>query len=120
MSRVHKLFAVVVLAIVFSSTYIRVSAWAGTLEFDGVPVDITTADNEDLVIVPGTGGNVQIGTGTTDTNATSNNDLYVSGVLELDGALYSDGGILSGADISPSVDATENLGSPTKYWKMLY
>ena len=35
------------------------SAYAGSLEFDGVAVDITTDANEDLVITPGTGGNRQ-------------------------------------------------------------
>ncbi|UCD55332.1 MAG: hypothetical protein JSV93_00610, partial [Candidatus Omnitrophota bacterium] len=66
-------------------------ARAGTLEFDGVPVDITTSTNEDLVIVPGSGGNVQIGDESgTNSNATSNDDLHITGNLEVDGACYFD------------------------------
>src|SRR5258706_329377 len=115
----RKLLATLV-ATIFISSYISPSSWAGQLEFDGVPVDITTADNEDLLIVPGTGGNTQIGTGTTDEHATTNNDLYVSGVLETDGVLYSDGGMIAGNDVVPTADATQNLGSSTKSWKNLY
>ena len=43
-----------VLTTVFSLYYAVVPVMAGTLEFDGVPVDITTVEDEDLLIVPGT------------------------------------------------------------------
>ncbi|MBZ0166474.1 MAG: hypothetical protein K8I00_06675, partial [Candidatus Omnitrophica bacterium] len=36
----------------------------GTLQFSGVPVDITTATGEDLTIQPGTGGNLILAQGT--------------------------------------------------------
>ena len=113
--------SVLVLAVFFPlSPMFVVSSMAGTLEFDGVPVDITTADNEDLVIVPGTDGNTQVGTGTTNVNATTNNDLYISGVLEADGVIYSDGGIVSGNSIVPGTTASYNLGTSTKYWSNAY
>ena len=48
------IYLTVITAITFMSIYyVR----AGTLEFDGVPVDVTTTAGEDLLIVPGTGGN---------------------------------------------------------------
>ena len=118
MNKVGKL-STVVLALA-SFIYGAAPVLAGTLEFDGVPVDITTTDNEDLVIVPGTGGNTQIGTGTANTNATANNDLYVSGVLEADGVFYADGGMIAASHVIPSIDATDDLGSSTKYWKNFY
>ena len=123
MRKINKLFSIAP-AVIFSS-YIIVCltagpVCAGTLEFDGVPVDITTVDKEDLVIVPGTGGHTQIGTGTSDTNATTNNDLYVSGILESDGAFYADGGVVSGSNVIPGTDASYDLGSSSKYWRNLY
>ncbi|MBU1122083.1 MAG: hypothetical protein KKF54_05260, partial [Candidatus Omnitrophica bacterium] len=79
------------------------NARAGTLEFDGVPVDITTSDNEDLVVVPGTGGNTQIGDGTgANSYATTNDDLHVTGVLEADEAVYFD----STAEVTGSITAS--------------
>ena len=45
------------ISIAFWDSYVR----AGTLEFDGVPVDLTTSTSEDLVIVPGVGGNTHTG-----------------------------------------------------------
>lgn len=105
---------------VFSLYYVLAPAIAGTLEFDGVPVDITTVEAEDLVIVPGTGGSTQIGTGTTNANVAGNNDLYVSGILEADGIIYADGGLVSGTSMIPSTTAVSNLGSSTKYWNIAY
>ena len=106
---------------------------AGQLLFDGVPVDITTTANEDLVICPGTGGNTQIGDANgTNTNATSNDDLHVTGVLETDGAAYFDStatvsgalttssGITSGSNIISDTDSTDNLGSSSIAWLNLY
>jgi len=64
-------------------------ARAGTLEFDGVSVDITTVENEDLVITPGDGGSTQIGDATTTSDyATTNDDLHVTRTLEVEGATY--------------------------------
>ena len=95
--------------------------YAGQLLFDGVPVDITTTDNEDLVIVPGSGGNTQIGDATgANTHATSNDDLHVTGVLETDGVLYSDSGIISGSTIRSDTDSTDSLGSSSTAWLNLY
>ncbi|MFA5165176.1 MAG: hypothetical protein WC481_06405, partial [Candidatus Omnitrophota bacterium] len=110
-------------------------ARAGQLEFDGVPVDITTAANEDLVIAPGSGGNSQIGTATgTNTHATTNNDLHVTGVLEVDGVSYFDSAMYLGDTVSdtvtvtgyfgssliPSADSTYDLGSASLAWRYLY
>ncbi len=82
-------------------------ARAGTLEFAGVPVDITTDTNEDLVIVPGSGGNVQIGDASgTNSNATSNDDLHITGIIEVDGVTYCNGGIIS-SGISDADDDTK-------------
>ncbi|MFH0855786.1 MAG: hypothetical protein V1869_04695, partial [Candidatus Omnitrophota bacterium] len=65
--------------------------YAGQLKFDGVPVDITTTDNEDLVIAPGSGGKTQIGVGAgTDHHARTQNDLFITGILESSGATYLD------------------------------
>jgi len=81
-------------------------ARAGTLEFDGVPVDITTSLNEDLVILPGAGGNTQIGDlSGTNSYATTNDDLHVTGKLEADGMTYADSGILSAGNIGISKPA---------------
>ncbi|MFA6356428.1 MAG: hypothetical protein WCY23_04900, partial [Candidatus Omnitrophota bacterium] len=110
-------------------------AYAGQLEFDGVPVDITTAANEDLVLAPGSGGNSQVGTGTgTNTHATTNNDLHVTGVLEVDGASYFDSTVnlgdttsdtitvsgYFGSSLIPSLDSTYDLGSASLAWRCLY
>jgi len=58
-------------------------------EAEEVTVDITTDTNEDLVMVPGAGGNTQIGDASaTNTYATTNDDLHVTGVVEVDGAAY--------------------------------
>lgn len=109
--------------------------YAGQLLFDGVPVDITTADNEDLVITPGTGGNTQIGdASSTNSNATSNDDLHITGKLEVDGAAYLDSGVTLGDSTSdtitatgyfgshliPSTDSTYNLGSSSLAWRYIY
>ncbi|MFH1797720.1 MAG: hypothetical protein ABH844_00005, partial [Candidatus Omnitrophota bacterium] len=96
-------------------------AHAGTLQFEGVPVDITTAAGEDLVVVPGTGGNTQIGDiSGTNSNATSNDDLYITGVVESNGAIYADGGIVSGSNITPESDSAYTLGTSSKAWSSLY
>ena len=106
-----------VMVIVVAIVYI---ARAGTLEFDGVPVDITTSSSEDLVIVPGTGGNVQIGDAAgTNTNATMNDDLQVRGVVEVEGVTYTDGGVVSASDIVPDTDSTSDLGTSTEAWSTL-
>ncbi|MFA5148891.1 MAG: hypothetical protein WC491_07190, partial [Candidatus Omnitrophota bacterium] len=111
------------------------TAHAGQLEFDGVPVDITTAANEDLVIAPGSGGNSQVGTGTgTNTHATTNNDLHITGVLEVDEASYFDSAVnlgdttsdtvtvtgYFGSSLMPSLDSTYDLGSASLAWRYLY
>ncbi|MCF7888213.1 MAG: hypothetical protein K9L76_02940, partial [Candidatus Omnitrophica bacterium] len=80
-------------------------ARAGTLKFEGVPVDITTSSNEDLIIAPGAGGNTQIGDKSgTNSNATTNNDLYVTGVLEADGAAYLDSSLTLGSNLIVNID----------------
>jgi len=94
---------------------------AGTLEFEGVPVDVTTANNEDLVIVPGTGGNTQVGDATgTNEYAISNDDLHVTGVIESEGLIHAEGGILSSSHIIPLSDSLYNLGSANQHWSNLY
>ncbi len=121
---------IVITGITFLCIY---CARAGTLEFDGVPVDITTTANEDLVICPGEGGNVQIGDGTgTNSYAGSNDDLYITGTLEVDGAAYLESGlivsdaltalngIISGSSIVSDTDSTDDLGSPSIAWLNLY
>jgi len=114
-------------------------AYGGTLEFDGVPVDVTTTAGEDLLIVPGTGGNTQVGDASgTNSNATSNDDLHITGALETDGAAYIDGsatiagaatitgattatgGITSGSNIVSDTDSTDSLGSSSIAWLNLY
>ena len=82
------------------------SADAGQLKFDGVAVDITTGDGEDLVIAPAAGGKTRIGTSSgTASHAGSNSDLYVSGVLENNGATY----LNSTATISSTLTANSNV-----------
>ena len=110
-------------------------AHAGQLEFDGVPVDITTAANEDLVIAPGSGGNTQVGTATgTNSHATTNDDLHITGTLEVDGISYFDSAVYLGdttsdtvtvtgyfgSSLIPSVDSTYDLGSSGLAWRYLY
>jgi len=129
MRRKITVFGIITMLILCSVYYVR----AGTLEFDGVPVDITTTAGEDLVITPGTGGNTQIGDASgANTNATSNDDLNITGVLEVDGAAYIDGaatvsgaltassGATSGSDIVSDTDSTDDLGSLTVAWANLF
>ena len=124
-----------VILIFFLSAY---SVYAGQLKFEGVPVDITTADNEDLVIAPGSGGKTRIGIASVNDNyAVSQNDLFVSGILETGGAGYFDttltvtgpltanGNVILGdgssdkisvtgrlaSDLLPNVDSSYNIGS---------
>ena len=107
-----------VISCVFIVYYI---AGAGTLSFDGVPVDITTTTGEDLVITPGTGGNTQIGDASgTNTNATANDDIHVTGKIEADGVIYADAGITSGGGIASNTDSTDSLGTTSKAWANLY
>ncbi len=115
------------LSLVFVFSIIPSVTYAGTLEFDGVPVDITTSANEDLVIAPGTGGNTQIGDASgTNSSATSNDDLHITGVLEIDGVTYCDGalttsaGITSGSNIISDTDSTDSLGTTAKAWLNLF
>src|SRR3989338_4253031 len=92
---------------------------AGTLHFDGVPVDITTTDGEDLVIVPGVGGNTQIGDLLgINSFATSNDDLHITGILEVDGIFYAEGGV--GSHLFPSTGSSFDLGSLSKRWSNAY
>ena len=94
---------------------------AGTLEFQGVPVDITTSDEEDLMIVPGEGGNTQIGDiEGTQSHAVANDDLYITGKLEVDAVAYLDGGVTSGNHMSPDVDSAYDLGSSLVRWRNIY
>lgn len=51
MKRVILYLTVIAMITFLSVYYVR----AGTLEFDGVPVDITTTAGEDLLIAPGAG-----------------------------------------------------------------
>jgi hypothetical protein len=105
-------FLLVFIFIILSIGGIAYIARAGTLEFNGVPVDITTESGEDLVIVPGTGGNVQIGDGGgTNSNATANDDLHVTGMIEADGASYFDSNatVADTLTASPIVSSGENL-----------
>lgn len=111
----------VVISVLISVGSVAYIVRAGTLEFDGVAVDVTTASSEDLVICPGTGGNVQIGDATgTNTNATTNDDLHITGDIEVDGTAYTDAGISSGGDIAPETDSASSLGSSTAAWMELY
>ena len=110
-----------VIVISLQLTFSPSSIMAGTLQFDGVPVDITTTDGEDLVIVPGTGGNTQIGDLTgVNTNAAANDDLYITGDLEVDGTIYADLGLIAASHVVPDVDSVNDLGSASKFWRNLY
>jgi hypothetical protein len=55
---------------------------------------LTTSAAQDLNIVPGTGGITVIGdAGSTSRGLNANDDLFVSGKLEVDGVFYLDGGL---------------------------
>jgi len=124
-----------------------VSVYAGQLKFDGVPVDITTADNEDLVLAPGSGGNTQIGVGTgTNSYAVGQNDLFVTGIIETAGAGYFDSSLTAAgaftangnvtlgdatsdtitttgrfsSSLLPSAASTYDLGSASYSWANIY
>jgi len=59
---------------------------------DGFTNPITTAAGVDLVLLPGAGGITQIGdAGATSHGLSANDDLFVSGQLEVDGNSYFDG-----------------------------
>ncbi|MBU4343570.1 MAG: hypothetical protein KKG21_06135, partial [Candidatus Omnitrophica bacterium] len=111
----------VFLSVAISVGVIACIVRAGTLEFDGVPVDITTTANEDLIICPGAGGNTQVGDATgTNSQATSNDDLHVTGVIEVDGVTCTESGIISGSNIVSDTDSNDSLGSSTVAWSNLY
>ena len=110
-------------------------AWAGQLLFQGVPVDITTAATENLVISPGSGGFTQIGVGNgTNTHATTNNDLFITGGLETSSSAYFDSNVTLGSSTSntitlmgyigsnaiPATTANYDLGSTNLAWRNLY
>src|SRR3989338_787511 len=101
---VHSFAGLVVFWLLLASPGGGGIACAGQLLFDGVPVDITTTTNEDLVIAPGTSGNTQIGDATgTNTNATSNDDLHITGILETDGAAYLNSATTLGDSTSDTI-----------------
>jgi hypothetical protein len=111
------LFLIAAIIIFMGIYYAR----AGTLEFDDVPVDITTSASEDLVIVPGTGGNTQIGDASgTNTNASSNDDIHVTGIVESDGKIYADAGMTSAGSVLSATDSANSLGSSSAAWLNLY
>ncbi len=110
-------------------------AWAGQLLFQGVPVDITTAANETLVIAPGTGGYTQIGVAnSSNTHATTNNDLFITGSLETGSSAYFDSTVTLGSGSSstitlngyigshaiPMTTATYDLGTTSLAWRNIY
>ncbi|MFH1846804.1 MAG: hypothetical protein ABH869_04530, partial [Candidatus Omnitrophota bacterium] len=115
-----RLIAIIVIELIFFIVFIPF-ARAGTLKFEDVPVDITTSSNEDLVITPGEGGNTQIGNASgTNSNATSNDDIHVTGVIESDGTIYADGGISAGGNVSPNSDSLYNMGTSSLAWAYIY
>jgi len=74
---------------------------------------ITTTTNGDLVLLPNGTGITQIGdAGSTSHSFATNDDLFVSGKLEVDGAAYFDGGSLT-----MSNDADFIIGSFAAVWK---
>ncbi|MDD2703083.1 MAG: hypothetical protein PHC33_03650, partial [Candidatus Omnitrophica bacterium] len=140
-------FFIFVRVLCIAALFAPASVFAGQLKFDDVPVDITTADNEILVVSPGTGGYTQIGTASgTPGYALTNNDLYISGILETKGNAYLNSGLTVsgalnangnialgdaaadiitlngrlGAHVLPSLDSTYNLGSSTLAYSSLY
>jgi len=65
---------------------------------DGFVNPIVTAAGVDLVLLPGAGGITQIGdAGATSRGLVANDDLFVSGKLEVDGVAYFDGQVHLGA-----------------------
>jgi hypothetical protein len=72
---------------------------ATSLNLKGTPKIITNAA-QNLNLVPGAGGITQIGdAGSTSHSLNTNDDLFVSGKLEVDGLAYFDGGIESYASM---------------------
>ena len=134
----HKYITKVALAFAYITYIIAAfsgTSYAGQLKFDGVPVDITTSDEEDLVVAPGSGGNVQIGIGSgANTYATGQNDLHITGILESSGAAYLDSNVTLGSastntisalgrlssNLLPATSGSYNLGSSTLVFSNLY
>src|SRR3989338_6602607 len=138
-------YIAITLIVVFLAT---TCVYAGQLTFDGVPVDITTSTGEDLVFTPGEGGVSQVGDkvgGTLDLS-TTNDDLFITGNLEVEGQIRLEGALsaygaasfsksvtLGGtssddltvnarvaSNLIPKTDSTYDLGSTTLAWANAY
>ena len=85
-------YIAITLIVVFLAT---TCVYAGQLTFDGVPVDITTSTGEDLVFTPGEGGVSQVGdkVGGTRDLSTTNDDLFITGNLEVEGQIRLEGAL---------------------------
>lgn len=76
----------------------------GDLIFSGGGEINTTAPNN-IFLVPGTGGITQVGAGSTSHALTTNDDLFVAGKLEVDGAVFFD----SASTIAGSMTFATNI-----------
>lgn len=85
--------------------------------FSGGGIGLTTDSNNDLLIVPNGTGITQIGNaGSTSNTLNTNDDLFVSGRLEVDGWLYADGRVV----VNKTGAGTYFFGqiNGDDYWKM--
>jgi len=70
----------------------EIGKWEATTQLTVLTGDITTTNNQNLELVPNGTGITQIGdAGVTSQGLDTNDDLYISGRLEVDGGMFIDG-----------------------------
>lgn len=83
--------------------------------------NISTTANANLSLIPnGTGYTIIGDAGTTSHTFNTNDDLLVSGRLEVDGITYLDGTTTVGGTIASDTDSTDNLGTSSIYFANTY
>jgi hypothetical protein len=73
-------------------------------------LSITTPDGLSVLT-----GNLKVGNGV-PTQTQDGEDLYVEGMLEVDGAIYADGGIIAAASDDPYVQLNETTAEQADWW----
>lgn len=82
---------------------------------------ISTPSNTNLSLVPnGTGYTIIGDAGTTSHSFNTNDDLLVSGRLEVNGITYLDGVTTHGGVVASDTDSTDDLGTSSIYWANTY
>jgi len=90
----------------------EIGKWEAASRLTVLTGDITTADNQNLELVPDGTGIVQIGdAGTTNHGLNANDDLFVSGRLEVDERVWIDGATWFGNTVEFATNVPFFLGA---------